>query len=148
MVNLSIVENSASKPVNALLSTYKWADPILNYGFKTQDIDKNGISDFDEGQWRPFYKEIFDDVARFTKLNFRETSFEEATLGQNLQPGSGGQSSHPYPELPDGNTYTTVGIQGSVADASAVIYQGHWSEAGITKSVTASALPTRSSGQA
>lgn len=129
MVNVSTVEKSWSNPINALLSTHKWADPIVNYGFRTQDIDKNGISDFDEGQWRPFYKEIFDDVARFTKLNFRETSFEEATLGQNLQPGAGGQSSNPSPEVPDGNTYTTVGIQGSVADASAVVYQGQWSEA-------------------
>lgn len=129
MVNLSIVEKSASKPVNALLGAYKWADPILNYGFNTQDIDKNGISDFDEGQWRPFYEAIFDNVATFTQLEFRETPFEQATLGQILESGGGGQSSMPYPEVPNGNTYTTIGIGGTVAGASAVVFRGQFSEA-------------------
>ncbi|MCP1559206.1 UNVERIFIED_ORG: hypothetical protein M2438_003298 [Methylobacterium sp. SuP10 SLI 274] len=49
MVKISTVEKSDSSLVNALITRYKWGENTLNYGFKVQDIDKNSVSDFDEG---------------------------------------------------------------------------------------------------
>lgn len=61
MVKISTVEKSDSSLVNALITRYKWGENTLNYGFKVQDIDKNGVSDFDEGA-----------VAQFLQIDFRQ----------------------------------------------------------------------------
>ncbi|CAO4132346.1 hypothetical protein OFEAOIEE_LOCUS62 [Methylorubrum extorquens] len=128
MVETSISEKSDSSLINAVLAPNKWDATTLNYGFQIQDIDQNGISDFNEGQWRGFYKSIFDNISSFTNLTFRETSFEESTLGQILTVGGGGSSFDPHPGMPNGNTHTSVGIQGTVAEASDVVFRGQWSE--------------------
>ena len=128
MVETSISEKSDSSLINAVLAPNKWDATTLNYGFQIQDIDQNGIADFNEGQWRGFYKSIFDNISSFTNLTFRETSFEESTLGQILTVGGGGSSFDPHPGMPNGNTHTSVGIQGTVAEASDVVFRGQWSE--------------------
>jgi serralysin len=127
MVNVVVNQAHSSKIVGSIVAKYRWGDSVINYGFNVQYIDKNGKNDFDEGNWRNFYKDIFENVATFTNLTFKETPFSQATLGQILQPGGGGQSSNPYPEVPDGNTYTTVGIHGTVAEASKVVFAGQFS---------------------
>ncbi|CAX25643.1 conserved protein of unknown function, putative protease-like protein [Methylorubrum extorquens DM4] len=128
MVETSISEKSDSSLINAVLAPNKWDATTLNYGFQIQDIDQNGIADFNEGQWRGFYKSNFDNISSFTNLTFRETSFEESTLGQILTVGGGGSSFDPHPGMPNGNTHTSVGIQGTVAEASDVVFRGQWSE--------------------
>ncbi|CAO4144140.1 hypothetical protein DHODJN_07745 [Methylorubrum extorquens] len=50
MVKISTVEKSDSSLVNAVITRYKWDAKTLNYGFQDQDVDQNGISDFNEGQ--------------------------------------------------------------------------------------------------
>lgn len=112
--------------IDAVSFIYAWNTPTLAYGFKRSDIDNNGINDFDEGNWKGFYKEIFDNVASFTKQKFVETSYDDAVLTQLLAVGGGGQSSNAAPGVE--KTETQVNITGSVAEASNVIYQGHWSE--------------------
>ncbi|KQQ12968.1 calcium-binding protein [Methylobacterium sp. Leaf123] len=128
MVETSTSEKSDSSLINAVLAPNKWDANTLNYGFQIQDIDQNGISDFNEGQWRGFYESIFDNISSFTNLNFRETSFEESTLGQILTVGGGGSSFDPHQGMPQGNTHTSVGIGGTVAGASDVVFRGQWSE--------------------
>lgn len=113
--------------VDSLIIGGAWNAKTLAYAFKDQDIDGNGINDFDEGDWKAFYGEIFDNVSTFANLDFVETDVASANLVQRLDVGGGGESGTPAP----GVTWleTAVGIDPtSVEGAADVVRLGTYSE--------------------
>lgn len=133
MVKVVKTRDASGSIIDGIVADYRWDASKLTFGFRQQDIDANGKSDFDEGNWRKFYEAIFNNASSFTKLSFIETSFETATLNQLMEVGGGGQSSNPYPELAEqlggrAQTYTQINISGPVAEASEVIIIGRYSD--------------------
>jgi serralysin len=127
MVQTRNIARTGNDVVDSISFVYAWKAPVLSYGYKAGDIDGNRVNDFAEGNWKSFYKEIFDNVSSFTKQKFVETSYDEALLTQILERGRGGQSSNAAPDVV--KTETVVRIEGSVAEASKVIFQGQNTDA-------------------
>ncbi|KQT49317.1 hypothetical protein ASG52_10190 [Methylobacterium sp. Leaf456] len=113
--------------IDSLIGGGAWNTERLTYGFKTQDIDRNGVSDFNEGDWKAFYEEIFDQVSTFARLDFSEAPAAEANLVQRLDVGGGGESGGPGPGVT--TIETAVGIDPtSVKGAADVVRLGTYSE--------------------
>ncbi|GJE15428.1 M10 family metallopeptidase C-terminal domain-containing protein [Methylobacterium marchantiae] len=113
--------------VDSLLLGGAWNATTLTYAFKAQDIDANGIDDFDEGDWKEFYKEIYDTVSGFANLDFVEGEVARAQLIQRLDAGGGGESGTPAPGVEW--LETAVGINPeSVAGSAAAVRLGTFSE--------------------
>ncbi|MCC0808953.1 hypothetical protein FPV16_22580 [Methylobacterium sp. W2] len=116
--------------VDSLIIGGAWNAATLTYGFKAQDIDANGIDDFDEGDWKAFYKEIYDNVSGFAAVDFVEGTVEQAQLIQRLDVGGGGESGTPSPGVT--SLETAVGINpDSVKGAADVVRLGTYSETWI-----------------
>lgn len=117
-----------SPVVDGVIGGYAWSAKTLNFGFAAQDIDKNGISDFDEGDWKDFYRAIFRDIASAVNLTFTETAVGSATLKQTLlDTGGGGFSGGPGPV--EDTVTTAVGIDPkSVKAAADIIRLGTFSD--------------------
>lgn len=133
MVRIVATKDASGSIIDSVVADFRWGTKELTFGFRQQDLDGNDINDFDEGTWRAFYGAIFDNVASFAKLTFQETSFDEATLNQLMEEGSGGQSSVPYPNLAAdlggrAQTFTQVNIGLPVAAASAAVIIGRYSD--------------------
>ncbi|HSW09228.1 M10 family metallopeptidase C-terminal domain-containing protein [Aquabacterium sp.] len=120
------ISPSGNNTIDSIIHLYAWESSALTYGFRVQDIDHNGISDFSEGHWASFYQSIFSNISTFANLKFTQTTYENARLNQLMNPGGGGQSSDPAPDVVQ--TFTEVDIDGSVADASAVVFLGQYSD--------------------
>ena len=112
--------------LDSIIYNYAWNSNALTYGFRVQDIDNNGKNDFSEGHWTSFYQSMFANISTFANLTFTQTTYENARLNQLMNPGAGGQSSDPAPGLTQ--TFTEVDIDGPVADASAVVFLGQYSD--------------------
>lgn len=131
MARVVRTNDASGSIIDSIIWDFRWNETELTFGFRQQDIDGNGKSDFDEGNWRKFYGAIFDNVSSFTKLSFAETSFETATLNQLMEVGGGGQSAVPYPISADGQgpqTFTQVNITGPVEEASEIVILGRYSD--------------------
>ncbi|WP_019903877.1 M10 family metallopeptidase C-terminal domain-containing protein [Methylobacterium sp. 77] len=116
--------------VDSLILDGAWNATTLTYGFKSQDIDANGINDFDEGDWKAFYKEIYDGVSSVANLDFVEGDAAQAQLVQRLDVGGGGESGTPSPGIT--SLETAVGIDPESVEAAAdVIRLGTYSETWI-----------------
>lgn len=126
MVSTKDIARTGNDVIDSISFIYAWKAPVLAYGFKPGDIDGNRINDFDEGNWKGFYKSIFDNVSSFTRQKFVETGYDDALLTQILQPGGGGQSSNAGPGVE--KTETVARIRGPVAEASEVVFQGQYSD--------------------
>ncbi|MBB3996680.1 Ca2+-binding RTX toxin-like protein [Aureimonas pseudogalii] len=87
-------------------------------------MNKNGVSDFDEGDWKSFYREINSNVETFTKLKFQEVS-GLGNINFRLDEGGGGESGVPVFGVRD--VETAVGINPDVAGAAAVVRLGTYS---------------------
>ena len=112
--------------IDSLIGGGAWNANRLTYGFKTQDIDRNGIGDFDEGDWAAFYGEIFDNVSTFARLDFQRAPADQANLVQRLDVGGGGESGGPGPGVT--TIETAVGIDPtSVKGAADVVRLGTFS---------------------
>lgn len=112
--------------ISAIANTQAWAGEEISYGFLPSDLDENGLNDFDEGNWRAFYKAIFDNVGSFADVKFVEKPAEQAMLRQFLNVGQGAFSGMPW-----GSSEwvgTTVDISLPVAAASEIVIQGRFSE--------------------
>ena len=57
------VGSSKNAVIDGVIGGYAWTSKTLTFGFTKQDIDKNGIDDFAEGDWKHFYREMFADIA-------------------------------------------------------------------------------------
>ena len=116
--------------VDSLILGGAWNAATLTYGFKAQDIDANGIDDFSEGDWKAFYREIYDTVSSVANVDFVEGSVARAQLIQRLDVGGGGESG--TPALGVTSLETAVGIDPtSVKGAADVVRLGTYSETWI-----------------
>lgn len=116
--------------VDSLILGGAWNAVTLTYGFKAQDIDANGIDDFSEGDWKAFYREIYDTVSSVANVDFVEGSVARAQLIQRLDVGGGGESGTPAPGVT--SLETAVGIDPtSVKGAADVVRLGTYSETWI-----------------
>lgn len=122
------VGSSKNAVIDGVIGGYAWTSKTLTFGFTKQDIDKNGIDDFAEGDWKDFYREMFADIAACIDVTFRETSVANATLKQTLlDTGGGGFSGGPGPT--EDTVTTAVGIDPkSVKSAADIIRLGTFSD--------------------
>ncbi|MCJ2112231.1 hypothetical protein MKK64_13655 [Methylobacterium sp. E-025] len=72
-----------------------WIGPDLTYSFAYSDINGNGVPDMDEGDWKPFYREIIANIESFTALRFTEVAWG-GNLSFRLEEGGGGESVLPW----------------------------------------------------
>ncbi|GEC32408.1 calcium-binding protein [Sinorhizobium fredii USDA 205] len=122
------VASSKNAVTDGVIGGYAWTSKTLTFGFTKQDIDKNGIDDFAEGDWKDFYREMFADIAACINVTFRETAVADATLKQTLlDTGGGGFSGGPGPT--EDTVTTAVGIDPkSVKAAAEIIRLGTFSD--------------------
>ena len=122
------VGSAKNAVTDGVIGGYAWTSKTLTFGFAKQDIDKNGIDDFAEGDWKDFYREIFRDISAAVSLTFRETTVAGATLKQTLlDTGGGGFSGGPGPT--EDTVTTAVGIDPkSVKAAADIIRLGTFSD--------------------
>jgi serralysin len=123
------IELTDNDVMNGVRGGYAWVTDTLTYGYMASDIDENGINDFDEGDWKEFYREIFDDISQVIKLDFKEVSVDKATLEQQLFAGGGGFSGGPGPV--EDRVTTAVGIDKADVEADSEIidfgrFSGVW----------------------
>jgi serralysin len=115
-IRTEFVADSNNKIIDTVATNYKWTGDTIAFSFNVQDIDNNGVADFDEGGWREFYTHMLTNVTQFTGVDFWERPDGVGTIEFRLSPGSGGASGTPGPGAAPGSG-TVVGIAGSVADA-------------------------------
>ncbi|KQT19061.1 hypothetical protein ASG40_15485 [Methylobacterium sp. Leaf399] len=101
-----------------------WSGSEVTIGFKFGDINANGIDDFDEGDWKPFHREMVANVETFTALTFRETD-EPANIMFRLDLGGGGESG--TPSAGTTSVETAVGINVDVAGSAQAVRLGTFS---------------------
>lgn len=110
------VADTGNSIIDAIAMPSGWKGDTITFAFNVQDIDNNGISDFDEGGWRAFYTGILNNVTQFTGIDFWERPEGQGTIEYALAPGGGGASGTPgLFAAPSSNTL--IGIGGTVADA-------------------------------
>ncbi|WP_018235454.1 M10 family metallopeptidase C-terminal domain-containing protein [Ensifer sp. BR816] len=122
------VGSAKNAVTDGVIGGYAWTSKTLTFGFAEQDIDKNGIDDFAEGDWKDFYREMFKDISACINVTFRETAVANATLKQTLlDTGGGGFSGGPGPT--EDTVTTAVGIDPkSVKAAADIIRLGTFSD--------------------
>lgn len=110
--------------VNGLIDGGAWKGSTVTYGFAAGDMNKNGISDFNEGDWKDFYREIVSNIESFTQLNFKEVN-KAGNINFKLAEGGGGESGVPGP----GTTTidSVVGINSDVAGSADAVKLGTFS---------------------
>jgi len=110
------VQDTGNPIIDAIAMPAGWKGDTIAFSFNVQDIDNNGIADFDEGGWREFYTGMLTNVTAFTGIDFWERPEGEGTLQFQLTPGGGGASGVPgLGAAPDSGTI--IGIGGTVEDA-------------------------------
>jgi len=117
------VEDSGNSIIDAVLMGSVWKGEVIAFSFNVQDIDNNGIADFDEGNWREFYTGILSNVTDLTGVHFWERPEGEGTIQFQLTPGGGGASGVPGLGAAR-NTGTKVGIGGTVEGAGNKVSAG------------------------
>jgi serralysin len=121
---VNLIEDTGNPIVDAIVAGSGWKGDTIAYAFNVQDIDNNGIADFDEGGWREFHAHILNNVTQFTGVDFWERPEGEGTIEFGLTPGGGGGVSG-TPGIYAGPTSGTfVGIGGPVEAAGRFIGGG------------------------
>jgi serralysin len=110
--------------VNGLIDGGAWKGPTVTCSFAAGDMNKNGISDFNEGDWKEFYREIVGNITSFTQLNFKEVS-KAGNINFKLVEGGGGESGVPGPGAT--TIDSIVGINSNVAGSAAAVKLGTYS---------------------
>jgi len=111
------IEDNENSIIDAIAMGHAWKGPTVAFSFTAQDIDNNGIADFDEGDWREFYTGILGNVTDLTGTDFWEQEADVGTIQFQLTPGGGGASGVPGPGAAP-SSGTKIGIGGGVEDAS------------------------------
>ena len=124
MTSFKLIPPSGNPVVDGLIIEYAWADPVLTYGFGTGDMNRNGVPDFEEGDWKAFHRELIANVESFTQLRFQEVS-GTGTINFLLFEGGGGWSGVPGPWTT--SVETAVGIHPDVPASAAVVRLGTYS---------------------
>jgi serralysin len=110
------VADTGNSIIDAIAMPAGWKGDTITFAFNVQDIDNNGISDFDEGGWRAFYTSILTNVTAFTGVDFWERPDGQGTIEYQLAPGGGGASGTPG-LFAAPNSGTLIGIGGTVEEA-------------------------------
>ncbi|MBP1858596.1 M10 family metallopeptidase C-terminal domain-containing protein [Rhizobium herbae] len=117
-----ILSNNAV--LNGLIDGGSWKGPSVTYSFAAGDINSNGIADFNEGDWKDFYREIIDNIEAFTQLNFKEVA-TAGNINFKLAEGGGGESGVPGPGAT--TIDSIVGINSDVAGSADAVKLGTFS---------------------
>ncbi|MEK1932405.1 MAG: M10 family metallopeptidase C-terminal domain-containing protein, partial [Pararhizobium sp.] len=115
---------SKNPVVNGLIDGGAWKGPTVTYSFAPGDMNKNGIADFNEGDWKEFYREIIDNIESFTQLTFKEVA-AAGNINFKLAEGGGGESGVPAPGV--STLDSVVGINPDVAGSAAAVKLGTFS---------------------
>ncbi|MCJ2039507.1 M10 family metallopeptidase C-terminal domain-containing protein [Methylobacterium sp. J-059] len=102
-----------------------WIGSDLTYSFAYSDINGNGVPDMDEGDWKPFYREIIANIESFTALRFTEVAWD-GNLSFRLEEGGGGESVLPWVGVTSADS--VIGINANVAGSAAAVRLGTYSE--------------------
>ena len=130
--------DSGNRIIDTLTHDFRWNDNVITYGFQDQDVDGNGISDFNEGDWRPFFGQIFDNLESFLDLDFQEVSYADARIQLQLNGtvGVDGRADLPDP-YGNGKSVTSIGKFGNtvlegaqIVDAGETASIAFWHEIG------------------
>lgn len=111
--------------VDGQLTGNAWNTQALTYSFAYGDINRNGIPDFNEGDWQDFYREILANVSAFTNLTFSQVA-EPGNINFRLREGGGGEAGVPAPGVT--SVDSVVGIDANVPGSAAVVRLGTYSE--------------------
>ncbi|WP_246153930.1 M10 family metallopeptidase C-terminal domain-containing protein [Methylobacterium oryzihabitans] len=101
-----------------------WSGPAIAYSFMPGDMNGNGIKDFEEGDWKQFYREILDGIEHFANIRFEEVA-GRGNINFRLDEGGGGESGVPVEGTTD--VETAVGINPDVAGSAAAVRLGTFS---------------------
>jgi len=115
---------SKNPVVDSLIDGGSWKGPTVTYSFAAGDMNKNGIADFSEGDWKAFYREIISNIQSFTSLNFKEVA-KAGNINFKLAEGGGGESGVPGPGAT--TIDSIVGINADVAGSAAAVKFGTFS---------------------
>lgn len=115
---------SKNAVIDGLIDGSAWTGPVVTYSFAAGDINKNGVPDFNEGDWIEFYREILSNVSSFTKLTFKEVA-KAGNINFTLFEGGGGESGVPGPGAT--TIDSSVGINVDVAGSAAAVRLGTYS---------------------
>lgn len=102
-----------------------WKTATITYSFAAGDMDRNRIQDFDEGDWKAFYREIVGDVASFAGVGFQEVG-GTGMINFRLEPGRGGEAGGPGPGVV--TVDSVVRIDPDVAGSAAIVRLGTYSQ--------------------
>jgi Ca2+-binding RTX toxin-like protein len=114
------VPDSGNRVIDTLSDDYRWSSDVITYALTPQDIDGNGVNDWDEGIWRANIAAIFNNLDSFLAIRFEEGTPGQAVINLSLSPGATfieGRSDSPDP-FGDGIGETRVSIIPPVAGAS------------------------------
>jgi Ca2+-binding RTX toxin-like protein len=120
------VPESGNRPIDALAGDYRWSGEVITYSLPPQDIDTNGVNDWDEGIWRSNIAAIFDNLDSFLDVRFEERPPGDGQINLQLSAGPGfleGRSGSPDP-WGDGTVNTRVSVVVPVASASTAAQPG------------------------
>ncbi|WP_245425920.1 M10 family metallopeptidase C-terminal domain-containing protein [Rhizobium sp. J15] len=115
---------SSNAVLNGLIDGGAWAGPTVTYSFAAGDMNGNGIADFDEGDWKDFYREIVSNIESFTQLTFKEVA-AAGNINFKLVEGGGGESGVPGPGAT--TVDSIVGINSDVAGSAEAVRLGTFS---------------------
>ncbi len=101
-----------------------WNQPTITYSFGYSDLDRNGVPDMQQGDWKAFHREILDGVEAFTPLRFIEVA-EPGNINFLLREGGGGESG--VPVRGTRNVDTVVGIDPDVEWSAEAVRLGTFS---------------------
>lgn len=110
--------------INGLIDGGAWKGPTVTYSFAAGDMNNNGIADFNEGDWKDFYREIVSNIESFTQLNFKEVG-KAGNINFKLVEGGGGESGVPGPGAT--TIDSIVGINSDVAGSAEAVKLGTFS---------------------
>jgi Ca2+-binding RTX toxin-like protein len=122
------IQESDNALINGLLNGAAWSGHTITYSFGHGDMNNNGIADFNEGDWKQFYRQILHEVETFTDLDFRHVS-SKGNINFKLFEGGGGESGVPGEGTTSVNS--SVGINADVAGSAEAVKLGTFSETWI-----------------